>query len=428
MAFMKFWFVYILVFLSVAGHIQAQDDFVMNGNRSRKIPFKLINNVIVLPVEVNGVALSFLLDTGVSKPIVFNILNLEDSLQVKKSEKILLRGLGEGDHVEALRSRGNVFKIGEVFNINQELFIVHNQILNFEPRLGVPIHGIIGYDVFRDFVVQINYGKKYIRFYKPDNFEPKPCKRCAELDLEFYRNKPYLRGEVAIGSQEVPVKLLIDTGGSDALWLFEDENLGLVPDQPYFKDFLGHGLSGSVYGKRSKIAAFTLGEFTFHHANVSFPEASSISYVREHKTRNGSVAGHILKRFNLYVDYPRKRLYLKKNRYYNEPFRYNRSGIELEKNGFMLVVGDQGSKAGEGLALKPAFMVVELRENSPAQQAGVKIGDVVLSVNDKASSEFTLQEITHKFYGDNGKKIRLVLDRDGQIIKIAFRLKSFFKE
>ena len=42
----------------------------------KKAPnFKLINNLIIIPVEVNGVTLSFLLDTGVSKPIIFNFLN-----------------------------------------------------------------------------------------------------------------------------------------------------------------------------------------------------------------------------------------------------------------------------------------------------------------------------------------------------------------
>ncbi|AUC75467.1 hypothetical protein [Olleya sp. Bg11-27] len=39
------------------------------GVKSEKINFELVNNVIVIPVNVNGVDLKFLLDTGVNKAI-----------------------------------------------------------------------------------------------------------------------------------------------------------------------------------------------------------------------------------------------------------------------------------------------------------------------------------------------------------------------
>ena len=56
---------------------------VLNAKKTDKIRFKLINNLIVIPVEVNGVELSFLLDTGVSKTILFNYLDISDNLKIK---------------------------------------------------------------------------------------------------------------------------------------------------------------------------------------------------------------------------------------------------------------------------------------------------------------------------------------------------------
>ena len=48
----------------------SQGHFVIqNKKQTDKIRFKLINNLIIIPVEINGVDLSFLLDTGVSKPL-----------------------------------------------------------------------------------------------------------------------------------------------------------------------------------------------------------------------------------------------------------------------------------------------------------------------------------------------------------------------
>ena len=427
----------------------SQGKFVIqNKKESDRIKFQLINNLIVIPVEINGVVLSFLLDTGVSKPIIFNFLNVSDTLKIKDTEKIFLRGLGEGESVEALKSKNNIFKIGDAIKLNQDLYAVYDANLNFAPRLGIPIHGIIGFDLFKDFVVEINYTSKYIRITNPKRYTYKKCKTCESLNLEFYNNKPYLTANVKINNKDIPVKLLIDSGGSDALWLFEDATLGLSANGKYFNDFLGHGLSGSVYGKRSKIDEFALKGFVFKNANVAFPDSSSISFARKFKNRNGSLAGNILKRFNMIIDYQKASITLKKNSYFREGFRYNKSGIELEHNGVRLVreqdddyvlidrmadrnASDVNSKiiidTRYKLSLKPAYSIVELREDSPAYRAGLKIGDVILSINNKSTHDLKLYQIVQMFYAETGKRIKLRIDRDGMIISYEFRLESIFK-
>ena len=155
---MKKIFTLIIIFFCLSNLSYSQGKFIVqNKKRSDKIRFKLINNLIVIPVEINGVELSFLLDTGVSKPIIFNFLNVSDTLKIKDTEKIFLRGLGEGESVEALKSKNNVFKIGDAIKLNQDLYAVFDANLNFAPRLGVPIHGILGFDFFKDLVIEINY-------------------------------------------------------------------------------------------------------------------------------------------------------------------------------------------------------------------------------------------------------------------------------
>jgi len=63
----------------------SQGHFVIqNKKQTDKIRFKLINNLIILPVEINGVALSFLLDTGVNKSIIFKILQTRFKLKIRK--------------------------------------------------------------------------------------------------------------------------------------------------------------------------------------------------------------------------------------------------------------------------------------------------------------------------------------------------------
>jgi hypothetical protein len=72
----------------------SQGKFVLQGADRDKIHFKLINNLIIIPVEINGVELSFLLDTGVSKPIIFNFLNITEDLQINQAEKNILAWFG----------------------------------------------------------------------------------------------------------------------------------------------------------------------------------------------------------------------------------------------------------------------------------------------------------------------------------------------
>ncbi|WP_445955888.1 aspartyl protease family protein [Yeosuana sp.] len=424
----------------------AQGRFVvLNTKKTDKIRFKLINNLIVIPVEVNGVELSFLLDTGVSKTILFNYLEISDDLKIKDTDPIYIRGLGEGESVEALKSKNNVFKIGDAINLHQDLFAVFNENIDFAPRLGIPVHGIIGYDLFRDFVIEINYSRKFIRLTEPHEFKYKKCKKCETLNLEFYHNKPYINATVKVENKNIPIKLLIDSGGSDALWLFEDISSGIIINNTYFEDFLGHGLSGSVYGKRSKIDEFALNSFVLKNANVAYPDSTSISIAKEFKDRNGSLAGNILKRFNHIVDYQHAKITIKKNNYFKEPFNYNKSGIELANYGVRLVKEEvkgisntKNSIVSEDqqneiiivvgtrykMALKPAYSIVELREASPAQRAGLQIGDVILTINNKQTYQYSLQQLMHNFYEDAGKKIRIKIDRDGQILNFEFILEN----
>ena len=441
----------VFVFFCLGNFSFSQQRFtVQNTKNSDKIPFKFINNLIIIPVEVNGVELSFLLDTGVSKPIIFSFLNVSDTLRIKDAETIFLRGLGDGEPVEALKSKNNVFKIGDAVKLNQELFAVFDANLNFGPRLGVPVHGILGFDLFRDLVVEINYSNKYIKLTEPSVFRYKDCKKCERFNLLFYNNKPYITAKVKIKEVDIPVKLLIDSGGSDALWLFENQSLGITSTGKYFNDFLGHGLSGSVYGKRTAIKEFSLKSFMLKNANVAFPDSSSIAFAKKFKGRNGSLAGNILKRFNVIFDYRNALVTLKKNSYFNEKFTYNRSGIELAHNGVRYVkerdfssydsyrsLEGNNSNLNNGtrvvinptykMSLTPAYSIVELRKDSPAEKAGLEVGDVVLSINGKSTHTYTLQQLILMFYDDVGKRIKLKIEREG-IIKGIILTYSFVLE
>ncbi len=426
----------------------AQGNFFLKHDVSKKIHFEFTSNLIIIPVEINGVTLSFILDTGVSKPVLFNLTE-RDSLNLKNTETFFLHGLGGDGKIEALKSRHNEFKIGSAINTNQDLFVVFDKTIDFTPRLGVVVHGIVGYDVFKNFVVEINYNSKYIRLYKPNSFKPKTSKKWKTIPINIHKTKPYLDAVVTIKDVEKSVKLLIDTGSSDALWLFENQEEDITPKNDLiFVDYLGKGLSGSVYGKRSKVKDFTISDFNLNDVNVAFPDSLSINVAKVYKDRNGSLGGDILKRFNLFIDYTNKKLHLKKNSFFKDPFTYNNSGIVLEHNGVMFVkqeirVPTQSNSSSANNStknavqigyyinhitlMKPAYKIVELRPSSNAYTEGLRVGDIVISINGKPAYDYKLPEINKFFHGKTGKTIRIRVERQGETISFKFKLDDAFK-
>lgn len=437
----------IIFLLTFSIFTNAQSKFVLvDGAKTDKVKFELVNNLILIPVEVNGVELTFLLDTGVSKPIIFSFPKIDELLKIRHSTKFYIQGLGGGEPIEAVKASYNRMKIGNTQNNNIELFIIYDSSLNFAPRLGRQVHGIIGADFFKDLVVEIKYSSKDLKIHNPENYNPDKCRKCEELKIDLHNDKPYLYGVVELNQSKIPVKLLIDTGGSDALWLFENDSLNLhLNNKKYFEDFLGHGLSGSVYGKRSKVDKFRICDFEFLNANVAFPDSDTFQNSSVVSDRNGSISGNLLKRFNIVFDYNNKKVLIKKNKYFSEKFRYNKSGLELEHSGIRLLqeevssssntygVNNQNTSAVKfslekkyKLSVKPAYSVVELRKDSPAERAGLKLGDVVINVNGKDTHSIELQDLMAKFYGDEGDLIRLKIERDGKLLNISFRLENLF--
>ena len=436
---------HIIFFLMLlSSSVMAQGFSLPEGQKSEKIKFQLINNLIVVPIEVNGTELSFLLDSGVSSPILFNISET-DSVQINHVSEITIKGFGDNVPIKALVSEKNQFRLKNISNENQKLFVVMDKSINFSTSLGIPVHGIIGYDLFKDFVVDVNYIKKHIRFSNPDTYVYREKKNTEVLPLSIRAKKAYLNSELYLGEEdELSVRLLLDTGSSDAIWLFESDSIN-VPDKHY-DDFLGKGLNGNIYGKRTKVNGLRIGRFLLNDAKAAFPDKNSFRELTNLVERNGSLGGSVLKRFHVVFDYRRNRIILRKNSNFDKPFKYNLSGLDLQHNGIRYIAesiaDDRGvvysDKAEFGnvqllfenqtrLSVAPEIIVSAIRAGSPAYEAGLKEGDVILAVNGKRIHRYKLQDILEMINEKEGKRIKLLIERYNSDLLFTFVLKNMLK-
>ncbi|MPS73126.1 MAG: PDZ domain-containing protein [Chryseobacterium sp.] len=422
--------------------ISAQDGFVLENTDKTVIKFKLINNLIFIPMTINGVELNFMLDSGIAETLLFSLENKE--VDFKNIEKITFKGLGETVSVEALKSIKNNIRIGKHFiDKSHTVFIVLDEDFNVSQDIGVPVNGIIGYYFFKNHPIEINYLKKTITVYNDSSKFPKRVKRYSDFPMSVEMNKPYMFADVEMKHEKQSSKLLIDLGNTDSVWLFPALIKDFIYNRPNIDDFLGRGFSGDIFGKRSRINSLSIGNFKLNKPIASMPDEFSIQHLKLVKDRKGSIGSEILRRFSVIFDYPGRKIYFKANQHLDDPFLIDGSGLEIKQDGLIwekeqvqvqtakknsasneINVIDNSNNFQYKFTLKPVFIVSGTRKDSPAQKAGILKNDELITIDNKSSKEMTLSKIHAILKTNVSKKVKLEIKRNGSPMKIDFTLED----
>lgn len=420
---------------------QAQEGFVINSKKNKiKIPFQQINNLIFIPVTVNDIPLLFLLDSGVVETVLFSLEETEQ-IELYNVETISLKGLGSEEAINAYKSKGNKLIIAdEIADLQHEILIVLEEDINFSNMVGIPVNGIIGYQFFKDNIIEIDYENKVLYVFKEAEKIPKNrFKNFVKIPISIEGKKPYLFGDVLFSKNWNQVKLLLDTGNSDAIWLF-DIKPTVIPD-PKIDDFLGVGFSGTITGLRARLPQFKINNFGFENPLIAFPDAASTKNVKMAANRGGSIGAEILRRFTAVFDYKGGYLYLKMNSGYSDLFVFNRSGLEVHLKEKQWqpeeVYNNKAVKKDINfdtespvynlkfkMVEKPIYSISNVRQDSPAALAGLEKNDVLITINNRAASSYSLQSINNLLKANEGKKVKMEVERNGQIIATEFVLKK----
>ena len=195
-------------------------------------------------------------------------------------------------------------------------------------------------------------------------------------------HKPFVLTTIVTDEmQEVPVKLLVDTGSSDALWLAENSDERIKLPQNHIESFLGRGLSGDLFGIKGRIDGIWVGPLIMAKPIVSFPDSDLIRQLITANDRNGTLGAEILRRFIVTMDYRNSRLTLRPTGKVKEDFNYNMSGMEV-------------MNPMPGL---PIFTIANIRDNSPAYLAGLRENDQILSLNNNNHNSLELNDLKKVF-------------------------------
>ncbi|MEP2026504.1 MAG: aspartyl protease family protein [Reichenbachiella sp.] len=370
------------------------------------IPFERYNNLIVIPITINhSLTLKFILDTGVQYPILTEKV-FGDYLGLNYTKNITIQGPGAEDSIKAKIAQQVSLSLpgGVESGINQALLVLEEDYLELKNNLGTDVFGVIGYDIFSRFVVEINYDENYLVLHEPKKFRAKRSYR--KIPMRVVNTKPYIEVTMMKNEEEGrKMHLMVDSGASHAVLLDNPEDESLIPEQN-ITSVIGRGLGGNINGYLGRMTSIKVGKFEFEEPIATFPIEGDYGAAIKRGSRNGTIGGELLSRFNVVFDYFGSNLYLKKSSLYNKGFEHDMSGMNIVADGKNL----------------DKLRVSSVRVNSPAFEAGLRVGDRIETINGYSLESLKFSDFSTLLRLKPGKKIVVKYVRDGESQKTSFKL------
>ncbi len=360
----------------------------LSEDGTARIPFAPDLSHVVLTANVNGKAnVRLILDTGMPMAGLLLIgkgnkdqlgMNFVGEMPVPgtpRNQEPLMAGIAEGVSLS--------FPGLELTDLSA---IVEPETGRLGAMLGDD-DGIIGFELFSQFTVTIDYDKNEIILMEPEKYQMPP--NAEELPLLIRSGFPWLECSAEmIGGAEAPMELVVDLGASHAISLNVGTHDAIVPPENSIETLLGKTISGPIYGKVGRIKSLHLGNLELQDVMSSFQTGPR--HGPSAMEKHGNLGSGALRRFNVTFDYRKNRMILVPNSHFNEPFEYNMSGIEYAET-------DEGS-----------LKVERILAGSPAAEAELSPGDLIHSVNGRPLAEIGRDELRRILKAD-GARVKLSL-------------------
>ena len=344
------------------------DYSIAGGAASTTIPIRIINNHIYGEAKVNGKGpFVFIFDTGGS-----DLVTPPLAWQLGLKPEGNLAGTGAGESVmETGFVNGQELSVGNATLKNQQFLVMPlDKLGDIE---GMPLPGMVGYEAFRRFVTRIDYGAATLTLIDPAKFDPKDAG--TPVKFTFNGHIPEVPGTI----EGIPAKFDIDTGARSELTItkpFAKAN-ALRASHPKGVDAVdGWGTGGPSTGYVTRIRDVTIGEVKIGPVVGTLADQSKGAFAGADYSAN--VGGGILKRFVVTFDYGKQVMYLKPlPGPVADTGSFDRAGLWLNRSGIGL-------------------RVASITKGAPANQAGLKEGDLVIAVDGRAASEIVLADLRQR--------------------------------
>ena len=355
-----------------------------------RIPVEVVNHRVHLPVSVNGGPPgTFILDTGAGT----SPLDQDYAKGLGIEGRPGGRAMGAAGSVELLLATGVTYRFNGI-----EIAPERVALLPLAPvslRIGRPVVGVLGRDVFRRFVTEFDYGNSQVTLHPPDAYQP-PAGAVAIPFEAAHGGLPRIDAKITLeDGRTIDARFLVDSGAGAAVVLKRHfVNTHGIDTSKAMESPGGLGVGGAARARVGRIRSLDVGGFTIERPVTMFSLATAGALASEES--DGLIGGEILRRFTMTVDAGRSRLLFVPNRALRDPFEFDMSGIHLTARD----------------ATFQAIDVFEVVPNTPAAEAGLRAGDELRAIDGHTATPSQLPDIRNLFR-QPGKRYEITVLRNG---------------
>jgi hypothetical protein len=377
--------------------LRAQETFIQPASRLiTTFPFTVFTGgVILLKAKLNDFpdSLNFILDTGSGGISLDSGTCVRLRLAPQPSDKTILGIAG-------------IRQVKFLYNQTLHLPGLTVDSLNFHVNdydiltsvYGEKVDGIIGFSFFSRYIVQINYDSSRVAIWSLGSFK---YPRGGYMIRPIIASLPILGAEVR---DAIPInaRFYFDTGAGLCSLLstdfVTDSNLLDTHKKSYFTS--AQGLGGKATMRLTTLRELRLGPYRFRKVpTYVFDDQYNVT---SYPNLGGLVGNDILRRFNVTLNYDRRVIYLLPNSHYRDQFDYSYTGLGIYWMDGEVRVGD-------------------VMKDSPAEKAGFKEDDIVLSVGTNFSNNIQAYK---SLLQNTGDKLKIIVNRKGELLQLSLQVKS----
>jgi hypothetical protein len=360
-----------------------------------QFPISRKHDPILLPVTFKDREYMFLFDTGCSMTMLDT--SFRQHLGGKKKTVQFINALGRPTDAE-------IFDAPDAFlgplNLRDCGQVLCADLQNFRSvfKKGFNVSrfdGMIGMNFLKNYVIQMDFDNGRLLFLK--STDSRDLDWGQPFDLDHMRQTPHV---VATVLDNIQVSFLLDTAYCVHNSLRTEAVEEILRRDPNVSDNATAEEFGVVTVKKRSVRVNDLALGPFQYRNLAFLD----DYF--------SILGpYFLSRHLVTFDFPHNRLYLKKGKEFDR-IDYNATTLRLRSPGLALQRN------------KDAVFVSAVDPNRTAYQAGTRLNDVILRVNDEDVTCRCLLKVGDLFPEKARGSVTLTIKRNDQIKQISFLLSS----
>jgi len=365
------------------------------------IPFHLNGTAILLPVQIeHSDTLWFALDTGaghgsVNQPVA-------ERLALAMGGKSTAQGAAGS--VESRQLKPYDVRLGPITLKNEQGSTF--PFVGLAPRMGHALDGIVGSELFRRYVVEIDYAHSTLRLYEPSGFHY--AGTGERVPLTYTSNLPYVHAAIDLSDgRRLEGRFVIDSGSSQAVILLpafaERESVAKTVTKTVALS--GQAVGGQTQSLTGRLAVLEMGKLRLEKPLVGFSQGGPAHFAAEGSA--GNIGGAVLKKFLCTFDYSRNEMILEPVTSLAEPVPFDASGLVFITQG----------------AAFDTILVSRVIPQSPADEAGIQAGDRLVSIDGTPAAEVGVVRLRERLR-KTGDSVTLALARGTRTWSVPLRLRD----